>query len=177
MRHLCAVLWSASALRLTGAVGYDVVVAQEPSGGHEQHHPAAPPAEPTPSVAPAPPDAPSPAASAAPPVSTPAGVGNMMQGMGEMMRSMGAAPPKELYPSLMDLPDLPPEKRIEVQRAAYERMQSGTTLMLEGLDQLLRAATTDDNAVMQAAVAKLREGLARFDSGLAAQRALAEGRN
>ncbi len=101
----------------------------------------------------------------------------MMQGMGEMMRNMGAAPPKELYPSLMDLPDLPPEKRTEVQRAAYERMQSGTTLMIEGLDQLLRAASTDDYTAMQDAIAKLREGLARFDSGLAAHRALAEGRD
>jgi ferredoxin-NADP reductase len=97
--------------------------------------------------------------------------------MGEMMRGMGAAPPKELYPSLMDLPDLPPEKRADVQRAAYERMQSGTTLMLEGLDQLLRTASTDDATAMQDAIAKLREGLARFDSGLAAHRALAEGRD
>jgi ferredoxin-NADP reductase len=97
--------------------------------------------------------------------------------MGEMMRGMGAAPPKELYPSLMDLPDLPPEKRAEVQRAAYERMLSGTTLMLEGLDQLLRTASTDDATAMQDAIAKLREGLARFDSGLAAHRALAEGRD
>jgi len=52
----------------------------------------------------------------------------MMQGMGEMMRNMGAAPPKELYPSLMDLPDLPPEKRTEVQRAAYERRASAFRL-------------------------------------------------
>jgi glycine betaine catabolism B len=102
-------------------------------------------------------------------------MGNMMQGMEEMMRGM--APPKELYPSLMDLPDLPPEKRTEVQRAAYERMQSGTTLMINGLDQLLRAASTDDSIAMQDAVAKLREGLVRFDSGLAAHRALVEGRD
>ncbi len=101
----------------------------------------------------------------------------MMQGMGEMMRSMGAAPPKEIYPSLMDLPDLPPEKRTEVQRAASERMQNGTTLMIDGLGQLLQAASTDGYAAMQDAVAKLREGLARFDSGLAAHRALAEGRD
>lgn len=103
-------------------------------------------------------------------------MGTMMQGMEDMMRGMGAAPPKEIYPSLMDLPDLPPEKRAEVQRAAYERMQRGTTLMIEGLEQLLRAAQTDDNAVMQTAVATIREGLARFDSGLATSRAIAEGK-
>ena len=177
MWHSCAVLRFGIVLLLAGAVRYGVVVAETPSGGHEQHHPAAPPAEPAPPVAPAPPDAPAPATSGAPPVSAPAGMGNMMQGMGEMMRSMGAAPPKEFYPSLMDLPDLPPEKRTEVQRAAYERMQSGTTLMIEGLDRLLRAASTDDYVAMQDAVARLREGLARFDSGLAAHRAIAEGRD
>src|SRR4029453_13326955 len=95
-------------LLLTGAVGSGVVAAQTPSGGHEQHHPAAPPAAPSPPVAPALPETPSPLPSAAPPVPAPAGMGNMMQGMEEMMRGMGAAPPKELYPSLMDLPDLSP---------------------------------------------------------------------
>jgi ferredoxin-NADP reductase len=76
----------------------------------------------------------------------------------------------------MALPDLPPEKRDEVQRAASERMQSGTTLLRDGLDQLLRAASTDDSITMQDAIAKLREGLARFDSGLAAHRTIADGK-
>lgn len=111
-----------------------------------------------------------------PPGTPPAGSG-MMEGMEEMMRGMGAPPPRELYPSLMELPDLPPEKRAEVQAAAHERMQSGTKLMADGLDQLVRAAPTDDYAAMQEAIALLREGAARFDSGLAAHRALAEGRD
>lgn len=110
-----------------------------------------------------------------PPQGTP-GTG-MMEGMGEMMKNMGAPPPKQLYPSLIDLPDLPPEKRQEVQLAAHERMQSGTTLMAEGLDALVKAAPTTDYKAMQDAIAKLREGLARFDSGLAAHRAIAEGQN
>jgi ferredoxin-NADP reductase len=75
----------------------------------------------------------------------------------------------------MALPDLPPEKRAEVQRVAYERMQHGTTLLLEGLAQLLRAGSIDDAPAMQAAVVKLREGLGRFDSGLAAHRLIAKG--
>ena len=152
------VAWMGISLMLVSLAGLGLVRAQTPPDEHTQHHPPA-----------ASPDASSPASSAAPPVSAPAGMGNMMQGM-------GAAPPKELYPSLMDLPDLPPEKRADVQRAASERMQSGTTLVIDGLDQLLRAATTDDYTVMQDAVTKLREGLARFDSGLAAQRALAAGK-
>ncbi len=99
----------------------------------------------------------------------------MMEGMGEMMKGMHGVPPKALYPSLMELPDLPPERREDVQRAAHERMQSGTTLMGEGFDELVKAAPTNDFAAMQTANAKIREGLARFDSGLAAHRALAEG--
>lgn len=101
----------------------------------------------------------------------------MMEGMGEMMKNMGVPPPKALYPSLMDLPDLPPEKRDEVQRAAHERMKSGTDLIAEAFDQLVKAAPTNDYAAMQEATAKLREGVARFDSGLAAHRAIAEGKD
>ena len=106
-----------------------------------------------------------------------AGGGGMMAGMGEMMKNMGAPPPKALYPSLMDLPDLPPEKRDEVQRAAHERMKSGADLMAKGLDQLVKSAPTTDYAAMQAAMVSLREGVARFDSGLAAHRAIAEGKD
>lgn len=108
------------------------------------------------------------------------GPGGMMGGgmgdMGKMMEKMGAPAPKELYPSLMGLPDLPAEKRAEVQRQAHERMQSGVALMSQGLDALSRAAPTDNYAAMQEAVAQLREGTAQFDSGLAAHRALAEGK-
>lgn len=111
------------------------------------------------------------------PTAPAAGAGGMMEGMGEMMKNMGAPAPKALYPSLMDLPDLPPEKRDEVQRAAHERMKSGTDLMAEAFDQLVKAAPTNDFAAMQEATAKLREGVARFDSGLAAHRAIAEGKD
>lgn len=44
---------------------------------------------------------------------TPEKMGGGMEGMGGVMEGMGKAPPKELYPSLMSLPDLPPEKREE----------------------------------------------------------------
>lgn len=99
----------------------------------------------------------------------------MMEGMGEMMRGMGAPPRKELYPSLMELPHLSPEKRDELQRAAHERMKSGTDLMAQGLDHLVQTAPTTDFAAMQAALVQIREGVAQFDSGLAAHRAIAEG--
>ncbi len=120
---------------------------------HASHHPPAPPA------------------ASGTPAAQPQ---DAMQGMEQMMEGMHGPPPKQLYPSLIDLPALPPERREEVQRAAHERMESGTRLMAEGLDLLVRSAPGTDYAAMQDAVAKLREGLARFDSGLAAHRALAE---
>ena len=130
---------------------------------HAKHHPGAAASGSQPAGQPSSPPAP--------------GAGGMMEGMGEMMKNMGAPPPKALYPSLMELPNLPPEKRGEVQRAAHERMKSGTDLLAQGLDQLVKAAPTSDYAAMQEAIAKLREGLARFDSGLAAHRAIAEGKD
>ena len=103
--------------------------------------------------------------------------GGMMEGMGDMMKGMmGGAKTKELYPSLMDLPDLPLAKRLEVEQQAGERMRSGVALMNTSLDQILQATSSQNYSNMQAGTAILREGLARFESGLAAQRALAEGK-
>ena len=102
----------------------------------------------------------------------------MMAGMdmGKMMEGMGKAPPKELYPTLMSLPDLTPEQREQVRGQALERMRSGVALLSEGLDRLSEAAENEDYAAMQEATAQVREALARFESGLAARRALAEGK-
>lgn len=102
------------------------------------------------------------------------GTGGMGGGMGEM--GMGTSPPKDLYPSLMSLPDLPPEKRADVERQAHERMTNGAGLMSEGLSTLSSSATRDDYVVMQEAMEQMREGLAQFESGLAGHRALAEAR-
>ena len=105
------------------------------------------------------------------------GMGGMMEGMGEMMKGMmGGAKTKELYPSLMDLPDLPLSQRLEVQQQAGERMHSGVALMNESLGYLLQATEQQNYPAMQAGTASLREGLARFESGLATQLALAEGK-
>ena len=109
------------------------------------------------------------------------GPGGMMGGgmggmMDEMMEKMGAPKPKEMYPRLMNLPDLPMEERAEIEREAHQRMIDGTKLLSQGLDELTSAAPTDDFDAMQAATAKMREGLAQFESGLAAHRAIAEGK-
>jgi len=107
--------------------------------------------------------------------------GGMMGGegggmMGDMMKKMGAPKPKELYPKLMDLPDMPMEERAKIQLEAHERMIDGTKLLSSGLDELAAATATDDFQTMQNATSKMREGLARFESGLAAHRAIAEGK-
>ncbi|HNP16554.1 MAG TPA: hypothetical protein PKI99_08840, partial [Terrimesophilobacter sp.] len=67
------------------------------------------------------------------------GMGGMMgegEGMEGMMSSMGVPPPTELYPSLMNLPDLPLEKRAEVQEKAHERMKEGAALLSAALERL-----------------------------------------
>jgi ferredoxin-NADP reductase len=104
----------------------------------------------------------------------PEGMGGM-KGM-EGMCGMGKTPPKELYPSLMDMPELAPEQRAEIERLAGERMRGGVSLMGQALDRLAEASANDDLPAMQAATAQVREGLAQFESGLAGRRALAEGK-
>ena len=102
--------------------------------------------------------------------------GGGMDGMGKMMEGARKAPPKDLYPTLMSLPDLAPEQREQVRSQAQERMHSGVALLSTGLERLARAAETEDYAAMQDAAAQVREALARFETGLAAQRALADGK-
>tara|TARA_R110002073_G_scaffold149534_11_gene303304 strand:- start:4482 stop:6467 length:1986 start_codon:yes stop_codon:yes gene_type:complete len=106
------------------------------------------------------------------------GGGGMMGGggMGGMMEKMGAPKPKDLYPSLMALPDLPMERRGELEQEAHQRMIAGTRVLSEGFDELSSSAGSDDFAAMQSATAKIREGLGDFESGLAAHRALREGK-
>ncbi len=97
-------------------------------------------------------------------------------GMGGMMDKMGAPKPKDLYPKLMNLPDLPMEERAKIEQEAYQRMMDGTDLLSVGLDDLFQGTSINDFKSMQSATAIMREGLAQFESGLAAKRALAEGK-
>ena len=97
--------------------------------------------------------------------------------MGEMMKQMGAPPPKELYPSLMALPDeVTPEQRAGIEQLAHERMKTGTALLSSGLEKLSDSTSDEDYAAMQQATAQMREGLAEFEAGLAARRLLSEGK-
>ena len=133
---------------------------------HASHHPAQAPGA-------------APAAAAMPPGEMPAGEkppGAGMGDMGKMMEGMGKPPPKEMYPSLMALPELTPEKRREIEQQASVRMHAGTVIIGQSLDMLQSGAQSGDYAAMQEAATRLREGIAQLESGVAARRALAEGR-
>jgi len=125
---------------------------------HASHHPDQAAVAPQPGASPA------------------AKAGGMMEGMGEMMKGMGKPPPKELYPSLIALPELTPEQRKQVEEQAAERMHAGSVLMGQALDSLNAGAQSGDYAAMQEAATHLREGIAQLESGIAARQALAEGR-
>ena len=129
---------------------------------HASHHPGAAGAGAMPAVGGSP---------------APGGMGGMMEGMGEMMKGMhGVPPPKELYPTLMALPELTPEQRKVVDAQAGERMHAGSVLMGHALDSLNTGTQSGDYAAMQEAATRLREGIAQMESGIAARRALAEAR-
>ena len=103
--------------------------------------------------------------------------GGMMGGMGEMMKQMGKPSRKELFPSLIEMPDLPPEKRAEIQKLAEERVNEGNALLSSGLNKLTEATKNQDFAGMQAGNEEIRRGQTLLASGLAAQRTLAENKN
>ena len=92
--------------------------------------------------------------------------------MGGMMDRMSSPPPKALYPSLMALPELTPERRAELEGLARERMIAGSALMSAALERLTAAIQNGDYAAMQEATNQMREGQAQFESGLATRRAL-----
>jgi ferredoxin-NADP reductase len=99
----------------------------------------------------------------------------MMGDMGAMMQRMHAPPAKELYPKLMSVPELTPAAREEIEKDSHERMREGMTLLSQGLETLTQATPGNDYPAMQRATAQMREGLARFESGLAGHRAVSEG--
>ena len=103
--------------------------------------------------------------------------GGMGADMGDMMKQMGAPPPKELYPSLMALPDeVTLEQRAGIEQLAHEHMKAGTALLSSALERLSDSTSDEDYPAMQRATAQMREGLAEFEAGLAARRLLSEGK-
>jgi hypothetical protein len=93
----------------------------------------------------------------------------------DTLRRMGPYTPRELYPSLMQLPDLSPEKRAEIKRFARQRMEDGLQIFTESRAALTAATEENDLIRMEQAAADMRVGVAQYESGLAAFRALEDG--
>ena len=101
----------------------------------------------------------------------------MAKGMDKMMEKMGAPKPKDLYPTLMRMQSTTPEQRDSILGKASARMQQGSEQLTTGFESLARAAAVDDYTQMQVAVETVKEGIAHFDSGLAAKRAIQDGQD
>ncbi|WP_430453363.1 2Fe-2S iron-sulfur cluster-binding protein [Rhodopirellula europaea] len=93
----------------------------------------------------------------------------------EMLRHMGPYTPRELYPSLMQLPELSPEKRADIEQRARDRMDQGLQIVANAQASLKLAEEEQDLVRMQEAAEEIRAGTAQYESGVAALRALEEG--
>ena len=82
---------------------------------------------------------------------------------------------KLLYPQLMALPDLPPERRASVEQLAHHRMREGIQLLASLSSEASHAVQRNDYGGLQEASDRMRVAWGEFDSGLSAYRALAEG--
>ena len=81
-----------------------------------------------------------------------------------------------IYPSLMTLPALTPEKRAEIDALASQQINEGMGRLANGSESLERATQAGDNAAMQQSVGMMREGLDELGAGIAARRVLSEGK-
>ena len=81
-----------------------------------------------------------------------------------------------IYPSLMTLPALTPEKRAEIDALASQQITSGMARLAKGSESLTPATQAGDHAAMQQSVGMMREGLAELEAGIAARRVLSEGK-
>ena len=101
-------------------------------------------------------------------------VGGMGDEMGEMMKEMGKPSSKELYPSLMEVPDLSSEQIDEIKQLANDQVRQGNALLSMGLRELSGATRREDREAMLDANDKIQRGQILLESGLEGQRALSE---
>lgn len=79
-----------------------------------------------------------------------------------------------IYPSLMTLPALTPEKRREIDALAAQQINEGMSRLATASELLHRSTEAGDNTGMQQAIGSMHEGLDELDAGVAARRVLAE---
>lgn len=151
-RFLSTVLLSSAVLTWTVDSSFAQVPGSDPHAGH---HPDQSQSPPTPDSQ---------------PVAPPANTGGM-----ESMGMMGRSPPKQLYPSLMELPAMSPEARQKATADAQARVNTGNAALAAAQADYHSAMLAGDFAAMSRAADRQREALAELQSGTAALRALAEG--
>ena len=98
-------------------------------------------------------------------------------GMGDMMKGMGKSGNKDLYPSMMEFPELPTEKRNQIIKLANQRVNEANALLLSGMDDLKVALLNHDFAATQEANNQIKQGQKVLESGLATQLTIAENRS
>jgi ferredoxin-NADP reductase len=97
--------------------------------------------------------------------------------MGEMMREMmGIRAPKELYPTLMNLPTLSVELRQTIEAQARARVSASIDEIANAEMALRHANAAGDAAGAEQAASRLREALNQVKSGTTMLRSLAEGK-
>jgi ferredoxin-NADP reductase len=161
VRSLRRTLWR-SIRCISASLAFAVAANGQTPDEHASHHPAGGA------------DSPVATESAAPAMAGQSTAGPMSE-MGSMMKRMGTPPPKQFYPSLMEMPQLTPEKRQELEQLARARLTSGTALMSSGLDNLSKSALPENLTNMQNAVVQIRTGVHEFEGGIAALQALSSG--
>ncbi len=82
-----------------------------------------------------------------------------------------------IYPSLMTLPALTPEKRAEIEALASQQLNSGLGQLARNYEALNHASQAGDHVTMQQAVGEMREALGEIGAGIAARRVLTEGKS
>ena len=92
-----------------------------------------------------------------------------------MMERMGVPPPRELYPEMMRLEGLTPERQKELIARARRRRSDGSARLSLGLEDLDRAIRDRDREALFEALANARAGFDELETGLATERALEAG--
>src|SRR5690606_32988230 len=81
------------------------------------------------------------------------------EGMGAMMGMMGGQPPRQFYPALMALPDLPPEQRADIERLAHTRMTASAGEMTAAINEVAAAVKQQNFDRMQEATSRISTAL------------------
>lgn len=95
--------------------------------------------------------------------------------MGEMMREMMGSGQKQVYPSLMAMPDMSSQRREEVKHLSEDRIYTGSIQLQDAQKELAAAVRVGNHAGAAQAIQSAREALGQLESGVAAHRLLSEG--